>query len=81
MRAELDMRGGFAGAARQICGAGAAAADRGKAEQVLCTPTLVTYRVVEILPRSTCRLCGYFFAKDWQAVRKRFLLFLIVLSL
>jgi hypothetical protein len=48
MRAELDMRGGFAGAARQICGAGAAAADRGEAEQVLCTPTLVTYRVVEM---------------------------------
>jgi hypothetical protein len=48
MRAELDLRGGFAGAARQICGAGAATADRGEAEQVLCTPTLVTYRVVEI---------------------------------
>jgi hypothetical protein len=38
MRVELDLHGGFAGAARQICGAGtanlrAAAADRGEAEQ------------------------------------------------
>jgi hypothetical protein len=41
---------GFAGAAREFGGAGAAAAVRGEGGRTLelCTPTLCSYRVVEI---------------------------------